>query len=527
MRGILGGLAAVIVLTLVTTTGVRAASTGVVIRSVQAAGATATTELIELSNNGGEPVDVTSWTIAYTRASGVSTTTLVKLQSPDASTRLIMDAGVSEMIASTDYAAGLKDKTGLVTFTGGMSHLGGALTLRDGAGNVVDMLGWGTVVKNFETSPAPTMTSTTLLRRGEKLDTDNNAKDFTLVTQASVGTYLYGQLREVEDFCPNIEGIQVELPVGLVRDAKGSCVSPFIPAKLRISELLPNAHDGDEGKEFIEIYNPEIYDVDLADYSLKVGTKTYGFPDGAKLKANEYRAFSDEETGIILPNTTGVVVTLLARGEMIDQTETYQNAPDDEAWARFESEWKFTNQPTPNAPNSVRIEAMDETADVTLLAACKEGYYRYEITNRCRKIPVTAAPAPCKEGQYRSEETGRCRSIASAAAATLKPCADDQFRNPATGRCKKIASTDDLPKPCKDGYERNAETNRCRKSLLSTMPNAAFPVEPIKQVSQGAAIWWALGGVGVTAVGYGAWDWRSEIIRILRRTLGLVSFGRL
>ena len=141
-------------------------------------------------------------------------------------------------------------------------------------------------------------------------------------------------------------------------------------------------------------------------------------------------------------------------------------------------------------------------------------------------MPTSYQLSPCKEGQYRSEETGRCRSIVQTVAASLKPCADDQFRNPSTGRCKKIASTDDILAPCKEGYTRNPETNRCRKEILSTMPTAGFPVEPIKQVAGNAAMWWTLGGIGIATVGYASWEWRSEISRILRRVLGVISFGR-
>ena len=522
---------ALIVLTLVTGPEVHAASSTVVIRSVQAIGAAKGTdgiELIEIENRSDKPVDVTNWSLAYTSASGATLTVLTKFTPPELSIHLMLDKGTREMMASTDYAATLKDKMGLMTFASGMYHLGGSVILRDASGTTIDTVGWGAATKNAETKPAPALATGLVLRRSELADTDDNSLNFAAISQASAGAYIFGQLREEVDACSNIEGNQVTIPSGMIRDVMGRCVEPFVPAKLRITELMPNPVGADAGHEFIEIFNPETTDVALEDYALSVNGKTYGFPDSSIIKAGNYLAFSDDDLGLSLPNTTGVVVMLFAQGVEIHRTEVYQKAPAAESWAWFESGWQFTDQPTPHLANQMQREIPSEDAlDGATLAACKDGYYRYEITNRCRKIPTIAAPAPCKDGQYRSEETGRCRSIALTAAASMKPCADDQFRNPATGRCKKIASTDDMPKPCKDGYERNPETNRCRKSLLSTMPTASFPVEPIQHSASDMGVWWALGGVGVAAVGYAAWEWRSEIVRILRRALGIVSFGRL
>ena len=58
------------------------------------------------------------------------------------------------------------------------------------------------------------------------------------------------------------------------------------------------------------------------------------------------------------------------------------------------------------------------------------------------------------------------------------------------------------------------------------MPVAAFPVEPVKEVAGSGVIWWTLGGIGLIAVAYASWEWRTEITRTLRRALGLISFGR-
>ncbi|MCY1311612.1 hypothetical protein D9M70_619300 [compost metagenome] len=127
---------------------------------------------------------------------------------------------------------------------------------------------------------------------------------------------------------------------------------------------------------------------------------------------------------------------------------------------------------------------------------------------------------PCREGQYRSEDTNRCRSIVATVASVLKPCADNQFRNPDSGRCKKIASSDELAlADCGEGRERNPETNRCRNiKTVASIPEVAFAVESVKDTTQAFVGWWALGGIGILALGYGVWEWRRELA---------VLFGRL
>jgi hypothetical protein len=54
------------------------------------------------------------------------------------------------------------------------------------------------------------------------------------------------------------------------------------------------------------------------------------------------------------------------------------------------------------------------------------------------------------------------------------------------------------------------------------MPLAAFPVQPIATNSNSASTWWGLAAIAVAALGYGAWEWRTEIGRGVRR---LVTFG--
>lgn len=98
------------------------------------------------------------------------------------------------------------------------------------------------------------------------------------------------------------------------------------------------------------------------------------------------------------------------------------------------------------------------------------------------------------------------------------PCGEGEFRNPATNRCKKLASTTSTLKPCQSGYERNPETNRCRKTAnLASIAQTGFPVEPVSDSPQSFVGWWALGGAIMLGLGYAGWEWRHEVLGMLRR----------
>jgi hypothetical protein len=160
-----------------------------------------------------------------------------------------------------------------------------------------------------------------------------------------------------------------------------------------------------------------------------------------------------------------------------------------QAWAYDASDgtWKWTTQPTPGNLPSVFPPPPESLVKVS-----------------------SSNLTPCKEGQYRSEETNRCRNLATAAGG-LAPCDVGQERNPETNRCRKIASLASQLTPCKEGQERNPETNRCRNVTATSPPPAAFGVEPVTDTAKAFIGWWALGGLGIVALGYGAWEWRHEL----------------
>ena len=137
---------------------------------------------------------------------------------------------------------------------------------------------------------------------------------------------------------------------------------------------------------------------------------------------------------------------------------------------------------------------------------------------------------PCAPDEYRHPETNRCRKLVSAASATksLTPCKPGEERNPITNRCRKIASsTSKDVKPCPAGQERNPLTNRCRKIQTgSSGDKNKFAVEDVAASKDTIATWWAVGGIGISALGYAGWEWRREIGEILYKLKNIISGGK-
>ena len=322
------------------------------------------------------------------------------------------------------------------------------------------------------------------------------------------------------DECSNLLDIQMDIPDGYKRGVDNNCVLDLLP--LKITELLPNAAGSDDGSEFIEIYNPNGIDIDLANYVFYVGTNNttfYSFPTGSQIKAGQYLAFSNDDIKFTLVNTTSSVHLYSADNFLIDETPIYENPSDGMAWALIDDVWQYTNQPTPGSANVASlIETKVEADTKNDLQPCADNQYRSPDTNRCRLLPTTSSTlVPCKDGQYRSEETNRCRNIASDVA-TLIPCAEGQERNPDTNRCRSVTAVlgaSDLV-ACKAGQERNPDTNRCR-NITSSIPVAAFAPEKTNETLNNYIVWWTLAGVGSVAIIYGVWEWRQEIMKLMHK----------
>jgi len=512
-------------------------------------GNSSSNRLIEIYNNSVEPIDITGWCLYYSSPNNtLPYTNLGCIVGSNPSTYEFITGRSYILFASTQpgITADITVSSGLGNGTSGHAYL------YDSSGNEVDRVGWGTAI-NPETQPIVLDSTKVIERKSDSptdtlIDTDNNMADFfnsVLRTQ-----YQYGSIYEVADICANIPGIQQTIPGGYTSDDQGNCNLPpvdvcmnlediqtvppyghildesgdcikdacmnieglqyFIPdgyklknesecivdlKPLMITELLPNADGSDDGNEFIEIYNPNEVGIDLGYYILHIenSNKDYYFPAGVHINAGEYMSFSNDDIQFTLVNTSGGAGLYSIYGELINDVPVYENPKDDTAWALINGSWQYTNKPTPGLANEASTISASATKSIkSKLVPCAPNQYRNPETNRCKLIePSTSKLVPCKEGQYRSEETNRCRSIAAVlGASTLKPC--------------------------KEGQERNPITNRCR-NIVGSMPKADYAPEKTDEQENYPVVWWSLAGLGLLAVGYGVWEWRSEIKNIFMK----------
>lgn len=313
---------------------------------------------------------------------------------------------------------------------------------------------------------------------------------------------------------------------------------------LRVVELLANAkkcaplEEAPNCREFIKIQNTSGQAVDLSRYRLRFGyaNDTPGIGNTVHLSGTlangAYYTVSARDDGKPLEITAsgGSVWLEDAQGLKAIYGETVYSYPDigDGDYKGFSwavdgtGKWRWAVA-SPGGANNFAIPAGLGSVKADARTPCRADQFRNPETGRCKKLASASSTKPCKPGQYRNPETNRCRSLATATA--QKPCKPGQYRNSATNRCKSATAASAGLKPCKPGQERNPDTNRCRKKA-SSIPGSAFAVEPLNETGKAFAGWWALGGVGVLAAGYGAWEWRQEAAAAMRKMLAFAIGGK-
>lgn len=485
-------------------------------------------EFIALYNNSSVEVDISNWCLTN------KSNAVLSCFSADADSEIVIAPENFFTVGSLSLVGLQLDA--LLATDAKITGSNDIITLLDDEGVSQDVVSW--------TSTLDKKISLQRKHQAGVMQDTNLPDDFVKVTN--------GVPVQNIDLCLNLSGTQNFQPAGTIIDSAGNCIEPpvdvcsnlpdvqlTVPAgyistgnecsldvlPLQITELLPNATGTDTGREYIELYNPTDRIADLSLYTLHVGLnneKSYQFPAESFIGAGEYKTFYDSHIGFTLINTAGRVALMGIDGTPISQTEPYADAADDYAWANISGAWQYTNQPTPGAVNLLSLEDREEPGMGNAPAPCPEGKYRNPLTNRCRNIETDASViATCDADEYRNPETNRCRKTTTAS--SLTPCKDGQYRSEETNRCRSIEAASAQLAPCKEGQERSLETNRCRKAESSTVPKAGYAVQSVQDGAASFIGWWALGGVGVLALGYAGWEWRYEIMAAYRRALSMFN----
>jgi hypothetical protein len=229
-----------------------------------------------------------------------------------------------------------------------------------------------------------------------------------------------------------------------------------------ITELLPNPASPltDADDEFIELYNPNPVAFDLEGYKLEVGTTTvhtYIIPAGTLMAPLGYRAFYSAETGLSLSNTGGQARLRAPDGSVLNQTDAYTTADDNQAWTLDDGGWQWSTSSTPGQAN--------------ILA-----------------VPVVAAKAT-KTSATKSTKTATASKTSSAKTSTAKP-------KTTKATAKKAAAK----KPAK------------KKVTTAKTAAASFPEKPKPPIHMGILV-----AVATAAVLYGLYEYRHDISNKIRQ----------
>lgn len=144
------------------------------------------------------------------------------------------------------------------------------------------------------------------------------------------------------------------------------------PTGIIINEILPSPEGADETEEWIEIFNQNQFEVDLANWQIKdsSGTiTTFTFPAGTKISAAGFLVLARPLTKIVLNNDADGISLVRPDAKSVE-TINYQKAPLGQSYSRAGSAWSWTNQLTPGAKNIIsktasQTEGNESTGGVT------------------------------------------------------------------------------------------------------------------------------------------------------------------
>lgn len=132
-------------------------------------------------------------------------------------------------------------------------------------------------------------------------------------------------------------------------------------ANLVINEMLinPSSPQSDSNDEFVEVYNPNPFSVELSDYQLQTGAgfKTHFTLPSSTIGSGQYAVFYSRDSNISLSNSGGNARLVDYSGNIISEGQSYDEAEEGDSWSKFETGWQWTSSPTPGAPNTLTESA--------------------------------------------------------------------------------------------------------------------------------------------------------------------------
>jgi hypothetical protein len=143
-------------------------------------------EFVELVNTGTAGADVGGSKVVYRSAAGTSDVTLATL--PAGTT---IAAGGFLLLGGSTYAG---SHAADVSFTAALAATGGSVGIRDSTGTLLDGAGWGTATNALvegtaaSAPPATAAPGSSIVRKPDGRDTNENSVDFSVASTATPGT---------------------------------------------------------------------------------------------------------------------------------------------------------------------------------------------------------------------------------------------------------------------------------------------------------------------------------------------------
>jgi len=148
--------------------------------------------------------------------------------------------------------------------------------------------------------------------------------------------------------------ISAEISAEKINIENAKTKTQIYPTGIFVNEVLASSDGSDETGEWIEIYNSNNFEVDLAGWKIKdtAGTpKTFVIAENKKITGFGFLVFMRPETKITLNNDGDGVVLQNPNGENVDSVE-FEKSTKGVSFARFSSGWQWTNSPTPGEMNN-------------------------------------------------------------------------------------------------------------------------------------------------------------------------------
>ena len=140
--------------------------------------------------------------------------------------------------------------------------------------------------------------------------------------------------------------------------AKNKKTNFSVAAPIQLNEIYPDpkSPETDAQDEFVELYNPHPYTINITDYTIVAGTTkkyTYIFPEGSTIAPGGFVVITSADTNLSLTNSGGEVVLRNNFDKEIDKV-SYEAAKQGTAYARDElGRWQWTTTVTKAAENSI------------------------------------------------------------------------------------------------------------------------------------------------------------------------------